>query len=303
MFFPFLEFPYILVSVIICVCPSTIYFSILPLPLIFVSIRKNECSRSIWNSIFINWSYVFPIIILITTFKPVQLSILLTKKQELLFFLINKLYSIHPSSKDVFVFVVFRYIPKFTFSELTYPFCPIFPCELSLPMFFIILEFPLILRSTSISECPLSMFFPILPLSYILVTIRRNECSLPMFFPILPFTLILRSTSINERSLPMFYSILEFPYILVPTWWSVCSWTIWFPIFNYPFVLIILASITILMPTPFPTHFSKKQKPPTSSPLPIHRFPKDFPIFVIMFSVPLLSISPLPCHAFTIRIW
>ena len=139
------------------------------------------------------------------------------KKQELFFFLINNHYSIHPLFNDASFFAVFRNIKKFTFSEFTYSFCSIFPGESSLSMLFVILEFTLIHRSTSISEGPLSIFFTFFPLSYIQVPIRRSKSSLSMFFPVLEFTLILRSTGICESTLPMFFPILEIAYILVPT--------------------------------------------------------------------------------------
>ena len=139
------------------------------------------------------------------------------KKQNLFFFLINNHYSMDPLFKHFTIFVEFRNIKKFTFSEFTYSFCSRFPSESSLSILFVILEFTLIRRSTGICENPLSIFFAFFPLSYIQVPIRRSKSSLSMFFSVLEFTLILRSTGIGESALPMFFPILEITYILVAT--------------------------------------------------------------------------------------
>ena len=100
--------------------------------------------------------------------------------------------SIHLSSIDFSVFIVFCDIPRFTFSPNTYPF-----------------------NSIMESVCSLTMMFPILPFTYIHTSIWKDVCSLTILYSILEFPYILLSIRENSRSLTMSFPIFDYTYILL----------------------------------------------------------------------------------------
>ena len=102
-------------------------------------------------------------------------------------------YSIHLSSINISVFIVFCDIPRFTFSPNTYPFNSIMESVCTLTMMFPILPFTYILTSIWKDVSSLTILYSILEFPYILLSIRVSSCSLSVWYPIFPFPIILLS--------------------------------------------------------------------------------------------------------------